>query len=306
MIVAKCPLRVSLAGGGTDLEKYIEHHDFGHVVNFSCNLYTYVSIHENNRDEYIVNYSLPEKVKRWQDIKNNLAREAFRRFDRGPITITFNSDIYSSGSGLGSSSSFCIALIKAFNDFYNLGMSDFEICKTSIDIERTFNPLTGRQDAYGCGLGGLKYLKFLSDCENPEVTYLSKDVFKKVKMWLVPTKIERVSTDPLTKTIDSDLSKFFDCASELKNRLISNSYSKTVETITKGWSIKKQETPHIIDSEELKNIDDDFSENPYILSHRLCGAGGGGYFFCMTPTVISIKDGIEIEIDDYGVKSYKI
>lgn len=306
MIVAKCPLRVSLAGGGTDLEKYIEHHDFGHVVNFSCNLYTYASIHENNRNEYIINYSFPEKVKRWQDIKNTLVREVLKRFDEGPVTITFNSDIYSSGSGLGSSSSFCISLIKAFNDFYNLGMSDFEICKISIDIERTFNPLTGRQDAYGCGLGGLKYLKFLSDHQSPEVTYLNKDVFKKIKMWLIPTKIERVSTDPLAKTVESDLSKFSDCASELAKTILMSNYSQTIKTITKGWLIKKQETPHIIDSEELKKIDDDFSGNPFILSHRLCGAGGGGYFFCITPAVISVKDGIEIEIDDCGIQSYRI
>lgn len=306
MIVAKCPLRVSLAGGGTDLEKYIKHHDFGHVVNFSCNLYTYASIHKNNRDEYIVNYSSPEKVKRWQDIKNNLAKEVFRRFDRGPITITFNSDIYSSGSGLGSSSSFCISLIKAFNDFYNLGMSDFEICKTSIDIERTFNPLTGRQDAYGCGLGGLKYLKFLSNCKNPEVTYLDEDFLKKVKMWLVPTKIQRVSTEPLAKTVDSDLSKFFDCATELKNILLSNNYGKTIEAITEGWSVKKQETPHIINSEQLKKMDNDFFENPHILCHKLCGAGGGGYFFCITPTIIDIEGAIEIKIDNCGVRSFSI
>ena len=306
MILAKCPLRVSIAGGGTDLEDYISEHKCGHVISFACNLYTYASIHENNRNEYIINYSFPERAKDWRDIKNDLVRETLRRFNKGPVTITFNSDIYSSGSGLASSSSFCVSLVKAFNDFYNLGKSNIEICQIALEIERTFNPLTGRQDTYGCAIGGLKYLQFLSGCETPNITPLKNNIFKDFKMWLVPTKITRSSGNCLKKTTKSDLFPFFYCASELKKFILSNKTEEALKVISRGWSIKKENTPHVLNSEELKKIDDDFSKSPHIISHRLCGAGGGGYFFCITTPIVYLENAIEINIDEMGAQSFKI
>tara|TARA_R100001129_G_C5312469_1_gene245557 strand:+ start:1132 stop:2052 length:921 start_codon:yes stop_codon:yes gene_type:complete len=306
MVVAKCPLRVSLAGGGTDLEKFITTHGSGQVVSFPCNLYTSVSIHNNHRREYIINYSRPEKVKHWKNIKNNLAREVFRRYDNGPVTITFNSDIYSTGSGLASSSSFCIAILKAFNDFYDLNKSNFEICKTALEIERTFNPLTGRQDPYSCGMSGLKHIEFSECSESPKITHLDSKIFKDFKMWLMPTNLTRQSTKSLEATIESNLFPFFECASNLKDYIEKDLIDKAIKTINDGWRIKKRQTPHVLSNKSLKDLDLLLEDNPAIVSHRLCGAGGGGYFFCITSNQINLEDSIQIEIANEGVKSFKI
>ena len=80
MIIAKCPTRVSLAGGSSDLDSFLEKNEKGSVVSFPCNLNTYISIHENHRNNFIIDYSSQEKVADIDDIKNDIARIVLSKF----------------------------------------------------------------------------------------------------------------------------------------------------------------------------------------------------------------------------------
>ena len=157
MIVTSCPLRISLAGGSTDLEDFIASNGYGSVISFPSNLRTHISLHSDvlgiNRlkNNYVINYSEREEKTSVQEIKNDVARVVLDYFDCGPVGCSFTSDVFSSGSGLASSSSYLVSLIKAVTLHKGLGLSDFEICKLALDLERKFNPLTGQQDTYGCG-----------------------------------------------------------------------------------------------------------------------------------------------------------
>ena len=107
MIVSKCPLRISLVGGSTDLQGFIDKFGIGSAISFPPNLYTYITINENiSTDTWKVNYSKSEEVYHPIDIKNDIAREVIKHFDLPPIIMSFNCDIPTSGSGLASSSSY--------------------------------------------------------------------------------------------------------------------------------------------------------------------------------------------------------
>ena len=306
MIFAKCPLRISLAGGGTDLESFISRNPYGHVVSFSCDLYTYVSIHRNNRNKYIVNYSKPEEADDPSKIKNDIVREVLKDRCAEPMTITFNSDIFSSGSGLASSSSFTLSLLKAFSTFSNDNLSEFSLCEKALAIERKFNNLTGRQDPYGCGIGGLKSMKFYKDKASPVFSFLPTDIFGALSMFLLPTNIIRNSKDILERTSNSNLSPFLNLASQLERALLDSDLNEFLNIINEGWESKKNETPHVVQSTALENIDRDLKSNPKILAHRLCGAGSGGYFLCICERNFALKSAIPVNIINHGMKSYSL
>ena len=162
MYIASCPLRVSLFGGSTDNPYFVEKYGKGSVISFTSNLKTYITLHEDKLGynmqgrKYIVNYSKREETEFISDIKNELVRIVLNYFVCLPLTVSMTSDAYSQGSGLASSSSYIIALIKCISMFNNLHLTDVEICELSLKLEQEINPYCGYQDPYGCGIGGFK------------------------------------------------------------------------------------------------------------------------------------------------------
>lgn len=308
MIVAKCPLRIPLAGGSTDLQDFIDAHGYGAVVSFPANLYTYITLHKNNRGKYIIDYTKREEVDRIQDIKNDVAREVLREYTLPPITITFNTDAHSSGSGLASSSSFLISLLKAVTTFKNINMSNFEICKKALEIERRFNPLTGYQDPYGCGLGSLKLLEFYKD-RDPAVTYLDQSLFEDFDMFLIYTGRKHGSTSILKKTMKTDRRQLVDIAKTTSEAITKKSLPTLLKSVNIGWEYKKTNSPHVMEDSHIQEMDTKLVSDHNVIAHRLCGAGNRGYFFVMTEknlyTPFAFEDAIKIGICQSGAVATK-
>lgn len=166
MIISSCPLRISLFGGSTDNPYFIEKYGFGSVISFTCNLKTYTTLYRDKVGynttfkKFSINYSKKETPESIDEIQNELVRTVFRYFDLEPMTVSLTSDIYSQGSGLASSSSYIINLIKCISIYKNSNLTDIEICKLAFKLEQEFNPYCGYQDAYGCGIGGFKKIIF--------------------------------------------------------------------------------------------------------------------------------------------------
>ena len=94
MVIASCPLRVSLLGGSTDLEDFIQSHGYGKVISFPVNLYTYVSINKRYDGRFLIQYAETESVLKVSDIKNELVRVVLEYFNiTTPITVALNADI---------------------------------------------------------------------------------------------------------------------------------------------------------------------------------------------------------------------
>lgn len=298
MIVSKCPLRVSLAGGSTDLQQFIDKYGYGKVLSFPITLYTYISISKRFDGKYKIDYSQQEEVKDPNDIKNDIARELITYFDLPPITIAFNADIPTTGSGLASSSSYMVAAVAAACKFKNLNWSQFRICQIAHEIELKFNPLTGYQDTYGCGLPSSKIMTFNN---NINVKFIS---IPNINMFLYNTNIKRSSTEIL-KTINVEKSyKLLELVNEIESTL-SNNINKFWELLCNSWETKKNTSQGIITS-KISQIEDDIKLDSKVKYYKLCGAGGGGYFLIMTEDSKSLKNSIKIDIDNKGVVVWEI
>jgi D-glycero-alpha-D-manno-heptose-7-phosphate kinase len=279
MVIAKCPLRISLIGGSTDLVEFVEKFGKGSVISFTPNLYTYVTIHDNNVGNYIINCTRREEISSIGKIKNNIIRESFRYFETPPCTITFNTNIPSSGSGLASSSSFTISTIKAICLFQKIKMTHKEICDLSFKIERNINKMAGYQDVYGCGVGSFKKINF-HDKKTQSYNFLDLSfITNKYSMALINTGLVRKSTNIL-KTIDIEKSKDLLPIVEKMEKCITNQdEEKFFDLFNQGWIVKKRTSKEIMSNEKLINLENVIMDSKMIKGLKLCGAGGGGYFF---------------------------
>ncbi len=315
MYISSCPLRVSLFGGSTDNPYFVDKYGRGSVISFSCDLKTYITLHEDKLGynmqgrKYIVNYSKREETNYIGDIKNDLVRIVLNHFGSFPLTITMTSDAYSQGSGLASSSSYIISLIKCISMFNNIHMTDIEICELSLKLEQEMNPYCGYQDPYGCGIGGFKRIDF----ERGGIIkydFLSTDFFKNYDAHLVFTGVTRNSKNVLmdvTSNIDKSipLLKTVDLAYEA---LKVKDYLKFLELLNLSWEQKKQTSSLIAENEIIKSIDRVLSDNENVLAHKLCGAGNGGFFVVFSkPETLKIPyKSIKIGVESNGVLGHRL
>ena len=302
MIIASTPLRISLLGGSTDLEDFIEYNGNGKVISFPVNLYTYIAINERYDDRFLIQYSKKEYVKSVSEIKNDVVRVVLEYFNvKNPLTITLTADIPSDGSGMAASSSFTLSMIKAISTFKKINLSDMEICLLGLELERKFNPLTGRQDTIGCGVKGFKHLKFSKGEATPTIKFYSNEYFNSHNFYLVSVGQGRSSTNVLKSL---NLKERMNLYKSVKNGdldIQKNDFKSLNSLILKSCEDKKQTSPLILNSNiyqmenVIKNIDG-------VLSYRLCGAGNGGYMMVVSEKRIKFDTfNIKINIDKRGM-----
>lgn len=315
MIISSCPLRISLFGGSTDNPYFVKKYGFGSVISFSCNLKTYVSLHKDKLGynmqgrKYVINYSKREETKYIGDIQNELIRTVFNYFGCLPLTVSMTSDAYSQGSGLASSSSYIISLIKCISIFQELHLTDIEICQLALELEQEINPYCGYQDPYGCGIGGFKKIDF-EDGGIIKYDFLSTDLFKYYDAHLVFTGVTRNSKNVLqdiTANIDKSL-PLLKTVDDAYDFLRKKDYDKFLELLNYAWGQKKQTSFLITENQEIKNIDKVLTENKEVIAHKLCGAGNGGFFLVFSkPNNLKIPyKSIKIEIESNGVVGHKL
>ncbi len=286
MITCKTPLRVSLFGGSTDHPGFLKEMDWGLTISFPISLHTYCTIFKDvygsnsQKQNFILNYSVREETNKIQNIKNELLKHTIEYLKLPPLNITLTSDIYSKGSGLASSSSYIISIIKAAA---NQKVRKIELSKVALKIERNFNECTGLQDPYGCCFSGFKIMEF-DKHENVKFTILDNDIFNDFSFWLLPTKISRQSNKILQslKFNHNKINQIRTVAVEAQKLILKKKYTEFVDLIKLGWSEKKKSSQYICSNKKLTEIDDQLEKSKDVLAHKLCGAGGGGFFLLIT------------------------
>lgn len=315
MILSSCPLRISLFGGSTDNPHFIDKFGYGSVISFTCDLKTYVTLTQDkfgfNRDQhkYIINYSRREEVSTIQEIENDVVRVVLEYFDMPPVQVTLTSDAYSQGSGLASSSSYIISLIKACTLFLNNQMTDVEICKLAYELELKFNPYCGYQDPYGCGIGGFKRIEFIKG-GTVKYNFLLTKLFDLYDSHLVFTGVTRNSKNVL-KDVTDNIDKVKPLLSTLDksySALLENDHSKFLNYLNKSWIQKKKTSSIITENLSIKEIDDHLNENETVIAHKLCGAGNGGFFlvFSEKQNLNIPYQSVKINITPNGISGIKI
>jgi D-glycero-alpha-D-manno-heptose-7-phosphate kinase len=164
MIIARSPLRVSLGGGGTDLASY--YREFGgFLVAAAIDKYVYITLHKTFVKELIVKYSKLERVESVDRLEHPIIREAMKAVQVGAsnLEITSMADI-PAGTGLGSSGSFTVGLLKALHAHRSRPISPADLAEQACDIEinKLGEPI-GKQDQYIAAVGGITAFTFHPD-----------------------------------------------------------------------------------------------------------------------------------------------
>ena len=164
MIIVQTPLRISLSGGGTDLQEYYKI-DGGCVISTAIDKYVFVIVKERFDDKIYVDYSRKEIVDNADEIQHELVREALKITGvKSGIEICMLADIPSEGSGLGSSSSVTVGLLNAFYYYQGKQVSAEKLAREAceIEIKHCGRPI-GKQDQYIVAYGGTKQISFNPD-----------------------------------------------------------------------------------------------------------------------------------------------
>jgi D-glycero-alpha-D-manno-heptose-7-phosphate kinase len=161
MIIARSPLRISLGGGGTDLPSYYREHT-GFLVAAAINRHVHIVINRTILPELILKYSQTERVTNIEEIHHPLFREAMRLvgIPAEGLEIAAMADI-PAGTGLGSSGSFCTALLRALHSLHNGNPCAAEVAEQAchIEIDLLSEPV-GKQDQFIAAVGGVTCFRF--------------------------------------------------------------------------------------------------------------------------------------------------
>ena len=302
MIITQTSLRISLLGGNSDFKEYYSKYG-GLVLTTTIDKYIYCIIKERFDDLIIVNYSIKETVKRVDDIKHELVREALKllKIKKG-IEISFLADIPSQGTGLGSSSSVTVGVLNALHTYLGENVSSEQLAKEAIKIEVDIlkKPI-GIQDQYAVALGGLRVIEFR---QSGTVKSYKVDIPDSVKedfnnsLMLFYTDVARKSADVLSSLNLKNNKALLDQNKELANEgtvaLIQGNLKRFGGLLDTYWNAKKQLSNKISNSKIDKMYE--IVKGVGAIGGKIVGAGGGGFLLVMFPannrTVIreSLKD----------------
>lgn len=289
------PLRVSFAGGGTDLPDFYRHHG-GAVVSTAINKYIYVTVKLHSRlfnEEYRLSYSKTEHTQTLDDIENDVARECLRMLPVDPpLFISTIADLPAQ-SGLGSSSSFAVGLLYALHlmrgEEVSAGQLAEEACQIEIDALK--RPI-GKQDQYAAAYGGLNYISFAKDDRVAiDHLWLPNDMTARLfagsmMFWTgmqrdaaIILGEQRSNISDRTETLNMMRELAVACRDDLVNGR--HNVQSFANMLDRGWQAKRTLASKIAPRE----IDDlyDRAKKAGALGGKITGAGGGGFLFLIVP-----------------------
>lgn len=307
MIVrSRAPLRLGLAGGGTDVSPFSDEHG-GFVMNVTIDKFAYATL-DASPSGMVEFHALdaqssqtvhPDEV----DLSpgpQQLMRGVYRRITdqllggrKPPLRIRTYSDA-PPGSGLGSSSTMVVALVTAFAEYFGLALGEYEVAHLAYDIERVDLGLSGgKQDQYAAAFGGFNFMEFYANDRVIVNPLRIKDwIWAELEASLVLyfTGVSRSSAkiiDEQSRNAREGRSESLDAmfklkveATEMKEALLRGDLVRFASVMQSGWQAKKQMassiTNDMIDELEL------LAFNNGARATKVSGAGGGGFmmFIC--------------------------
>ena len=294
MIISKTPLRISFAGGGSDLSSFYSENG-GAVVSTAINKFIYVTVNQKFDQGIRVSYSVTEEVEAVHQIRHVLVREALRFLElTGGIEITTVADIPSRGTGLGSSSSFTVGLLNALNAFKSRYVSREQLGADSchIEIDICGEPI-GKQDQYAAAFGGLNLIEFRRDGAvdvSPIICRKSTADQLESSLLLLYTGITR-SASALLAQQSQDVAnnhnkacamrRMVELAYAVRDELQSDNLDAFGEILHENWELKKSLTKGISTSD----IDDwyEAGRRAGAVGGKILGAGAGGFLMFFAP-----------------------
>lgn len=302
IIRSKAPLRVSFAGGGTDVSPYPEERG-GMVLSATINKYVYSSlIPLKEKSEIRVNSLDYDKVVRYDNKKDlryngelDLVKSVIRNMNamgKG-VNIYIHSDA-PPGSGLGSSSTMVVCLIGLLKHWLNCTLSNYDISDLAYRIERIEIGIKGgRQDQYAATFGGFNFIEFLENTVVVNPLKIPDDVIEELNynLLLCYTGKTRLSAHIIEEQVEGFVRKEKDIVAamdelkeitiQMKNALLQARLGDFGRLLHHSWENKKKMACRIT----APFIDEmyDVARKNGALGGKILGAGGGGYLLVFVP-----------------------
>ncbi|QSV13055.1 hypothetical protein [Photobacterium ganghwense] len=303
MIVrSRSPLRLGLAGGGTDLSPYCDRYG-GCVLNATIDMYAHCTIEMDEAFSYAsfiaqdlnrqVDVDLTGAIPLEGDLMLHKAvyNRVVTQFNQGqplPVKVYTHCDA-PPGSGLGSSSTLVVTMISAYQKLLNLPLGEYDIAQLAYDVERIDCQLSGgRQDQYATTFGGFNFMEFYDNNRvlvNP--LRIRRSILNELEsqLMLYFTGVSRSSAkiiDDQVRTTNSNAEKPLQAmhdvkklAFEMKERLLHSDISGMSDLFRSSWLAKKA-TSNSISTPLIEQIEDR-AMSAGAKSLKISGAGGGGF-----------------------------
>ncbi|MFB6319809.1 hypothetical protein [Saccharicrinis sp. FJH54] len=306
IIRSKAPLRIGLAGGGTDVSPYSELYG-GAILNGTVSMYAYATI-EPRTDGQIVFDAVDRGVRiafnaekelglnGELDLLKGIYNRIVKDFTKEPLSFTLSTFVDAPpGSGLGTSSTLVTAIVGAFAEWLALPLGEYDVAKLAYDIERVDLLMAGgKQDQYAATFGGINFMEFGSDGKvivNPlriKTKILNELAYNIVLYYTETSRLSSKIIETQQQNVNSNNVRSIEAmhalkqvAVEMKETLLKGNLDKIGMLLDKSWQYKKQMAIGI--SNPL--IDDIYKTamKAGATGGKISGAGGGGFMFFYCP-----------------------
>lgn len=306
-VLTCAPLRISFLGGGTDFSSYYRKSG-GAVLAAAIDQYVYVHIKKHNplfQERYRVSYSEVEHCQARIDIKNDIVRASLEYLDIDvPLQISTSADL-PANSGLGSSSSFTVALLLSLHELKGEKVGAAQLAEEACEVEiKILGSPIGKQDQYAAAFGGLNVIEFNADdtvvIEPISTQYqIVEKLFKNISM--VWTQQSRQANSVLCdqekrsaenrNNLDNLRTLVYNLRDEMRKD--SSNLEFVGNLVNEGWEIKKNLSPLIL-TQGISELFDQIYECE-VFGSKLLGAGAGGF-------ILSIHKNLETDLETISKK----
>ena len=307
IIRARAPLRLGLAGGGTDVSPFSDEHG-GYVLNATIDLYAQCVI-EPRADgkvvfvaadiEEVVDYSEPGVASDCEPLRlhKGIYDRVVRQFNGGqPLSIKLTTFADAPpGSGLGTSSTLVVCMLQAYSELLQLSLGEYELAHLAFEIERIDLGLAGgKQDQYAAAFGGFNFIEFgandkvlvnplrvkdwvIRELEASTVLYYTGQ--SRDSAQIIQRQIDNTNSG-VTEAIEAMLAVKRDAVA-MKEAILRGEFHRYAQILGRSWLAKKQMATGISNPE----IDAVFNHaiKAGALAGKISGAGGGGFMMFFVP-----------------------
>jgi len=324
---SKAPLRLGLAGGGTDVSPYSDKYG-GYILNATISLYAYATIIPREDGKIILtSYDKEEKYEYASekalpidgnlDLIKGVYNRLVKQFHLEPLSFEISTFVDAPpGSGLGTSSTLCTAILGVFVEWLQIPMGEYEIARFAYEVERVdLGMAGGKQDQYAATFGGVNFMEFYKDkvIVNPlriKPEYLDELAHNLLLCWSGTSRLSGKIIEEQQENVRNNNTTSIDAmhhikeqAVQMKEVFLTGKLDRIGEILDVAWEHKRKMASSIV-TEQLDSFYR-LAREAGATGGKISGAGGGGFVFFYCPS--NTRNNVVKALSDAGayVKRYE-